>query len=298
MKTITSLFLMLVVNLFAINTHAQTASFTVKASITPIEVDADAGYYFKAEFFGMDQSHINSWSSIQLSFDLSASSNNPIANDNLIFGGCNQSSINMTNSPGGSCGLQVTITDLNGLTPTENGYAILPPQYFGGSSLPSCPIVQVDWDGTFQPQSYCVDINLDYCSGYGTSNSGATYTINYLGGKFAGNESFSFCHDGNPSSSVTQSIPTNPEDHFTSASTFTDYKLFPNPSIGDVTIQFEEEVDYAIITIMDLQGSIMDAYALEQTNSLFVQTNHLAKGIYLVNVNQDGQNTTKKLIIQ
>ncbi|MEZ0129769.1 T9SS type A sorting domain-containing protein [Flavobacterium sp. LBUM151] len=73
--------------------------------------------------------------------------------------------------------------------------------------------------------------------------------------------------------------------------------IYPNPSTDNFQVLLPElgNGDTALITVSDMNGRIV----LTEVLSAFGQINHhLASGIYIVNINSNEFNVTKKLIVK
>lgn len=84
-----------------------------------------------------------------------------------------------------------------------------------------------------------------------------------------------------------------------------DLELYPNPStegISQLNMNIKNTVQNANIELVDLLGnriqSIYNGRLNPSSIGYKIFTNGLAKGIYIVNINLDGVNTSKKLIVQ
>lgn len=85
---------------------------------------------------------------------------------------------------------------------------------------------------------------------------------------------------------------------------FVDFKLFPNPANNSLVIQFSstEKLNYVRATVLDLQGR--EVAALFNGNldgfefSKVFDVSNVQSGVYLVNVNVNGNVMTKKLVKQ
>ncbi|MFA7327211.1 MAG: M1 family aminopeptidase [Candidatus Kapaibacterium sp.] len=82
-------------------------------------------------------------------------------------------------------------------------------------------------------------------------------------------------------------------------------ELYPNPStngISQLNINIKNTVQNANIELVDLLGnrvqSIYNGRLNPSSIGYKIFTNELAKGIYIVNINLDGVNTSKKLVVQ
>jgi PKD repeat protein len=83
---------------------------------------------------------------------------------------------------------------------------------------------------------------------------------------------------------------------------FTDFDLYPNPTSGNVQLKLDALKDGVLtINVLDLVGKIClteDVVMLTGDNTFVLDVATLAKGIYQVNVMQDGLMRTKKLVVQ
>jgi len=84
-----------------------------------------------------------------------------------------------------------------------------------------------------------------------------------------------------------------------------DLELYPNPStegISQLNMNIKNTVQNANIELVDLLGNKVQTIYSGRLNPISIGykifTNGLAKGIYIVNINLDGVNTSKKLIVQ
>lgn len=84
-----------------------------------------------------------------------------------------------------------------------------------------------------------------------------------------------------------------------------DLELYPNPSsngVSQLNMNIKSTVQNARIELIDLLGnrvqSIYNGRLNPSSIGYKIFTNELAKGIYIVNINLDGVNTSKKLIVQ
>lgn len=65
-------------------------------------------------------------------------------------------------------------------------------------------------------------------------------------------------------------------------------EVFPNPAVEYVQLKFAGEVDSRVITLTDLQGKLL--YTAEaHDKEMIVNVSNLAKGIYLLNISEQGQ---------
>lgn len=80
--------------------------------------------------------------------------------------------------------------------------------------------------------------------------------------------------------------------------TFTELAVAPNPlhQGEQLSFQLPEIRKSVIIQIVDISGKLISYQKFPETNHILLN-NPLEKGMYLVMVNQDGENTTHKLIV-
>lgn len=71
--------------------------------------------------------------------------------------------------------------------------------------------------------------------------------------------------------------------------------IYPNPSNGHFTIQFNNSNESGKIEILSVLGE--KVFEKENSNLSAISINSLAKGIYFVRINQDSKTTIKKIII-
>lgn len=87
----------------------------------------------------------------------------------------------------------------------------------------------------------------------------------------------------------------------TSMKPTTSYRLYPNPTRGEVTVEFEEPLtNSAVLRITDLTGRVVQSWNLPvEAASFQFDTKGWAAGLYLVSLFEDnGLHTTVKLIVQ
>lgn len=77
----------------------------------------------------------------------------------------------------------------------------------------------------------------------------------------------------------------------------TEYTLFPNPSSSNITITISENMKGGKINITNITGSVIVEKEMMNEKETISVTG-FAKGIYLVNVINNNQKTTQKLIIE
>ncbi len=71
--------------------------------------------------------------------------------------------------------------------------------------------------------------------------------------------------------------------------------IYPNPSNGKFTVQFDETIP-ATITIVDISGK--PVYDIKTNSSIDIDLSHLKKGIYVVNIASDVGVKTQRLVLQ
>ncbi len=68
-------------------------------------------------------------------------------------------------------------------------------------------------------------------------------------------------------------------------------KAYPNPTSGNVTVDFSSEIDTEVLlTVSDLTGKIVVSNiieAIQGSNSKEIELNNLSKGIYMLNLRSD-----------
>lgn len=73
-----------------------------------------------------------------------------------------------------------------------------------------------------------------------------------------------------------------------------DFNVYPNPTTG--TLQFQSELTITAITVLDLQGRIVER--IEGTNIQQINLQELQSGNYLVRLSGNGFETVKKVIVE
>ena len=79
--------------------------------------------------------------------------------------------------------------------------------------------------------------------------------------------------------------------------------IYPNPSNGDVTIQFENQngVKDVNVLIRDLRGQVLDSYTIlanEGNNLVLIGRNEISSGLYFVELRVGSQKIVKQLIFK
>jgi hypothetical protein len=76
--------------------------------------------------------------------------------------------------------------------------------------------------------------------------------------------------------------------------------LYPNPSTSSITVDFPSSNNQSILMIMDERGRILMNEAVPASNNGITtytkDISELPKGAYVLLVNQDGKNYTKRFI--
>lgn len=75
--------------------------------------------------------------------------------------------------------------------------------------------------------------------------------------------------------------------------------LFPNPASDQLSVAFPGFTGEAIVTIVGSDGRVMQEQQMNQTagEQLIADVGGLSNGIYLVNVEQDGDRVTERLVV-
>jgi hypothetical protein len=77
----------------------------------------------------------------------------------------------------------------------------------------------------------------------------------------------------------------------------TAFTMYPNPASDYIQLSLPEKLNNKVITIYNLYGKMMMQYKLDATTEeSLIDINQLPKGIYILNLNSDEKNWTKKLI--
>ena len=76
-----------------------------------------------------------------------------------------------------------------------------------------------------------------------------------------------------------------------------DFSIFPNPTSGELNIQFEEEINDVQVFIIDNLGRVVDVKSYGRTNKINEYL-ELPSGIYFITISTDNGQMTKRLIIE
>ena len=74
--------------------------------------------------------------------------------------------------------------------------------------------------------------------------------------------------------------------------------ISPNPSKGIINLDFAKSVTTGKITVTDLAGRSVYVSKLNSSKSQQINLTNLTNGVYIISIESDGQNFTKKLIIK
>ena len=74
--------------------------------------------------------------------------------------------------------------------------------------------------------------------------------------------------------------------------------VYPNPNNGSFTVEVDENVDNAIVTVYDMVGKVRfhDNVSFEGNRHEFNLS--LEKGLYIIEINNNGIRTNKKITVQ
>ncbi len=76
------------------------------------------------------------------------------------------------------------------------------------------------------------------------------------------------------------------------------FTIYPNPSTGIFTIQTENPISNANITIADLNGRIVHESKTENLDNKILDLNNLQNGIYILNISNGDYNHSQKIVKQ
>jgi hypothetical protein len=81
-----------------------------------------------------------------------------------------------------------------------------------------------------------------------------------------------------------------------------EFTVYPNPSEGELNIEFNQSnAGTAVIQITDVNGKLIQDHIIQAqvgNNMVFIETNAISPGMYLVHLVQGNSKATKKMIIQ
>lgn len=73
-------------------------------------------------------------------------------------------------------------------------------------------------------------------------------------------------------------------------------EIYPNPSISDFNIKIEKKAKKIILNIFSVDGKKVDTKYFENTNLINYSSINLLPGTYIINMDIDGKNFTKKIL--
>lgn len=76
------------------------------------------------------------------------------------------------------------------------------------------------------------------------------------------------------------------------------FSIYPNPASAYVNVAFKESFNQAEVTVFDMNGRKVIKESFEENKEQQINTSGLNSGIYFMEFNIDGKNTTEKLIIK
>ena len=77
-------------------------------------------------------------------------------------------------------------------------------------------------------------------------------------------------------------------------------ELVPNPAKDYVIVSysFDEKIEYGLLDVIDLAGNLIYSMNLHnQEDELFISTNGLSPGLYLIRIKTNNFSQSKKLIV-
>jgi len=130
------------------------------------------------------------------------------------------------------------------------------------------------------------------------ATAGASYKIKVYG--YGGAFSASQCYTLRVNTSGTSFAPEANE-AVSAASDKVDVGLYPNPTSDDVNVSFNSDEDgRATINVYDMLGKLvttMNSTVTAGSNALVLSTSRLDRGVYVVEVNNNGETTRGKLTV-
>ena len=107
---------------------------------------------------------------------------------------------------------------------------------------------------------------------------------------------------GNQTRTSTQANSCRDGEEIVSPSGGTAISVYPNPTSGNVNIEFNAVAKgNASVTVQDISGRIVTSQAVSVTegvNKTQLDLSHIAKGIYMLNVNSAEGNSKVKIVIE
>jgi len=80
-------------------------------------------------------------------------------------------------------------------------------------------------------------------------------------------------------------------------SSITNYSIYPNPAINDITIDINQAYRYAEISLLDIHGRLISKWQIEQQEQFSVPLDQYSNGLYFIKMDIDNVIKTQKLII-
>jgi hypothetical protein len=74
--------------------------------------------------------------------------------------------------------------------------------------------------------------------------------------------------------------------------------IYPNPASDEVFIAINSNQNWQTITLLSMDGRIIEQSAINGQNLMSLQTAELASGIYMIQLNSLTGTSTKKLMIK
>jgi hypothetical protein len=74
--------------------------------------------------------------------------------------------------------------------------------------------------------------------------------------------------------------------------------IYPNPSDGRITIDYDQPFRTIILSVYDITGKLLDTRSLRDANKASVDFSNLQKGMYILKIRIDEQEINSKLLIE